>query len=150
MPNEDPTVAFDSAWQRFQDQGGEELDPRDTMALSGTMAFQVAMNAPTRFAGVLSLCGPFPRRNRPFACLNRSRRVPAFLAVGRDSREYPVADACEDLRLLHTAGLQVALGQYPCGQELTPDMLANVDRWIMRQITPGADTEPTSGESWSC
>jgi len=39
------------------------------------------------------------------------------------------------LRLLHTAGIFVTLRQYPCGQEISPQMLADVDRWIIEQIT---------------
>lgn len=114
----------------------------------GTMAFQVAMSAPHRFAGVLSLCGAFPRGHRPFARLKSARRLPVFLSVGRDSREYPVYTACDDLRLFHTAGVHVALEQYPCGQQLTPEMLASVDRWIMRRINSDSDEGFESNEPW--
>ena len=48
-------------------------------------------------------------------------------------------DVCNDLRLLHTAGLSITLRLYPCGHELSPQMLADMDRWIIEQITsPGA------------
>ncbi len=43
--------------------------------------------------------------------------------------------ACEDLRLFHTAGITVALRQYPCGHQLTQQMLRDVDRWIIEQIS---------------
>ena len=43
------------------------------------------------------------------------------------------------LRLFHAAGLSIVLRQYPCGQELTEQMLRDVDRWIIEQITAGAD-----------
>jgi len=101
----------------------------------GTMAFRVAMNHPSRFAGVLSLCGAFPLGHRPFVQLLEARRLPVFLAVGRDSEEYSPNRACEDLRLFHTAGISVALRQYPCGQQAIPQMLRDVDRWIMEQIS---------------
>jgi hypothetical protein len=56
---------------------------------------------------------------------------------------------CEDLRLLHTAGLSVTLRQYPCGHELAPQMLADANRWIMEQINPPpAPTVPSDAE-WS-
>jgi phospholipase/carboxylesterase len=100
----------------------------------GTMAFRIAMNNPDRFAGVLSLCGPFPNGRAPLGNIAKARDLPVFLAVGRNSSHYSPDDACENLRLLHSAGVSVALGQYPCGQELTPQMLADLDRWIIEQI----------------
>jgi phospholipase/carboxylesterase len=112
----------------------------------GTMAFRVAMSHPGRFAGVLSICGAFPTGHAPFGRLIQARHLPVFLAVGRDSRQFPPTEACENLRLLHAAGISVMLRQYPCGQELTEPMLRDVDRWIMEQITqaasPHAESEP--------
>jgi phospholipase/carboxylesterase len=104
----------------------------------GTMALRVAMSDPSRFAGALSVCGGFPHGHTPFHRLTDARRLPVFLAVGRDSREYPPDTACEDLRLLHAAGMSIILRQYPCGQELTEQMLRDVDRWIMEQIALSA------------
>ena len=101
----------------------------------GTMAMRIAMSHPARFAGVLSLCGAFPTGRTPFCNLVAARRLGIFLATGRGSVEYPAAQVCEDLRLLHTAGLSITLRQYPCGHELMPQMLADVDRWIIEQIT---------------
>ena len=107
----------------------------------GTMAFRLAMLHPERFAGVLSLGGAFPSRQAPLARLNKARRLPIFLATGRDSETYPTNRVCDDLRLFHAAGFQVALRQYPCGQEIALAMLSDMDRWIMEQIT-GAVTSP--------
>lgn len=104
----------------------------------GTMAFRVALNCPTLFAGVISLCGEFPSGQTPFGRLTESRQLPVLLAVGRDSHVYPPAKACDDLRLLHAAGMSIILRQYPCGQELTEPMLRDVDRWIIEQITAQA------------
>jgi phospholipase/carboxylesterase len=101
----------------------------------GTMAFRVAMTLPNIFAGVLSICGEFPHGHMPLGRLAESRQLPVFLAVGRDSHVYPPARACEDLRLLHAAGMSIVLRQYPFGQELSEQMLRDVDRWIIEQIT---------------
>ncbi|MHC4400132.1 MAG: alpha/beta hydrolase [Planctomycetota bacterium] len=105
----------------------------------GTMVFRVAMNHPRRFAGVLSICGAFPIGHTPFRCLSEARHLPVFLALGRDSKDYPPVRACENLRLFHTAGIPVTMRQYPCGQQLTHQMLRDVDRWIIEQITHPAD-----------
>jgi len=110
----------------------------------GTMAFRIAMNHPSRFAGVLSCCGPFPHGRTPFGNLAEARKLPVLLAVGRDSSEYPPDEVCENLRLFHTAGLSVTLRQYPTGHELSPQMLADVDRWIIEQMTSGGHCDGRS------
>ena len=110
------------------------------------MAFRVAMNHPDRFAGVLSLCGSFPSGSAPFGNLLEARRLPLFLAVGRDSREYPPEEVCRNLRLFHSAGLSVTLRQYPCGHQLSPQMLIDLNRWMMEQVAP-AETAGSQSES---
>ncbi len=105
----------------------------------GTMAFRVAMSHPSWFAGVLSVGGAFPRGDTPFGQWTLARRLSVFLAVGRDSQEYPPAQACDDLRLFHAAGISVTLRQYPCGHQLSPHMLGDMDRWIIEQIIAPVD-----------
>jgi len=112
----------------------------------GTMAFRVAMTCPSRFAGVLSFCGPFPSGQTPLGHLAEARKLPIFLAAGRDSQEYPAAEVCANLRLFHTAGLSTTLRQYPFGHELGPQMLADMDRWIIEQVT--ASKMPAEDEDW--
>lgn len=101
----------------------------------GTMAFRLAMDHPDRFAGVLSLGGAFPTGQAALRRLVDARRVPIFLACGRDSRRYASPTVCRDLKLFHSAGMDVALRQYPCGDEIAPAMLADMDRWMMEQVT---------------
>jgi len=101
----------------------------------GTMAFRLAMNHPYKFAGVLSLGGCLPTGGAPLSRLIEARQVSIFLASGRRSTVYGEKQVCNDLRLLHTAGMSVTLRLYPCGHELSPQMLSDVDRWIIEQIT---------------
>jgi phospholipase/carboxylesterase len=100
----------------------------------GTMAVRLAWNDPTRFAGVVSLNGPLPCSLQPLRQINELRQVPCLLAMSRDSRLYPQSRVCSDLRLLHSAGCTVALRQYPGSDELTHDMLSDMDRWIMELV----------------
>jgi len=102
----------------------------------GTMAFRLAMNHAERFAGVISVCGAFPSGGKPFSNLMAARRLGVFLITGRGSAEYPAEAVCDNLRLFHSAGLSLTLRQYPCGHELTPQMLADIDRWIIEQLAP--------------
>lgn len=101
----------------------------------GVMALRVAMRHPRAFAGAASLCGPFPRGSAPLARLNDVRALPLLLLYGNESRRYPLDALCRDLELFHTAGLQAALRQYPCGDELTTVMLRDLDAWIMEHVT---------------
>ena len=114
------------------------------------MAFRLAMSYPRRFAGVLSIGGGFPRGQNPLGQWNEARRLGVFVAVGRDSLEYPPAQACDDLRLFHAAGLSVTLRQYPCGHELSPQILRDVDRWIIEQITSPSDPAVRADRHSSC
>jgi phospholipase/carboxylesterase len=113
----------------------------------GTMAFRLAADYPHCFAGVVSLGGRFPVERTPLGNLNRLRQLPIFLAVEHDSRLYPPRLACDDLRLFHAAGLSVTLRQY--GRAVAPNMLADVDRWIMEQISPGGSSTVAWCREWS-
>jgi phospholipase/carboxylesterase len=101
----------------------------------GTMALRISLQHPTAFAGGLSLGGPFPHGLAPLAQLRRARRLPLFIAQGRDSEQYPAGRTCEELRLFHAAAMHVTLRQYPCGDELTTQMLSDMNAWIMEQVT---------------
>jgi phospholipase/carboxylesterase len=115
----------------------------------GTMAFRIALDQPQHFAGVLSLGGRFPIGRTPFGNFASARKLPVFLACGRDSCEYQSEEVCKNLRLMHTAGMSITLRQYPCGHELTPQMLSDVDRWIIEQVTDASQTAQPAENEWS-
>ena len=100
----------------------------------GTMAFRVAMSMPEMFGGVLSLGGSFPSGEAPLGRLNDVRRLPLFIAVGRENGHYPESAVCTDLRLFHAAGMAVTVRQYPGKDQLNDLMLADIDRWVMDTI----------------
>jgi len=101
----------------------------------GTLAFRVAMNHPYKFAGVISLGGSLPTGGAPLSRLPEARQLAIFLAVGRRSKVFGEAQVCDNLRLLHTAGMSITLRLYGCGHEISTQMLADVDAWIIEQIT---------------
>ncbi len=109
----------------------------------GTMAFRVGLNHPHRFAGVFSIGGPFPSGLTPLVNVSQARHLPLLIAQGRSAEKYPLARICRELRLLHSAGFMVNLRQYPCGDELTTQMLHDLDAWVMDQIAgvPANDGE---------
>jgi phospholipase/carboxylesterase len=107
----------------------------------GTMALRVALSAPQMFGGALSIGGAFPAGQSPLASLAQARKLPLFLAHCRDSQNYTVDQVCEELRLFHSAGLAVTVRQYPCGDELTTQMLHDADVWMMERVTGMVSSE---------
>lgn len=101
----------------------------------GSMALRIGMSAPSRFAGVASVGGPFPRDLHPMSNLIQARRLPILIAHGRDSKTYSMDRVCDELRLFHVAGMSLNLRQYPCGQELTTQMLSDLNVWMMQLVT---------------
>jgi phospholipase/carboxylesterase len=104
----------------------------------GTMALRLAWNDPGRFAGVVAINGALPTRWQPLRRVNEARQVPCLLAASRDNRAYPAEQMCSDLRLLHSAGCTVALRQYPGADDLTSNMLSDMNRWLMELVCGGA------------
>ena len=102
----------------------------------GTMALRLAFQHPRQFAGVISIGGALPRGQAPLSRIHEARHVPVFVACGRSGQRYATDEICDNLRLLHTAGISVTLRQYPCGDEVMPQMLSDMDRWVMEQILP--------------
>jgi len=108
----------------------------------GSMALRIGLANPESFAGVISIGGQLPRDHRPLADIERARDLPLCFSHCRDSQDYPVQAISEDLRLLHSAGMSVTVRQYPCGDELTTQMLSDLDTWMMEQLI-GATTGQT-------
>lgn len=113
----------------------------------GTMALRAALRSPEAYAGGASIGGCFPHGNAPLARLQAARASRLLMMHCRDSATYSVDRVCEELALFHAAGMSVTLRQYPCGDELTTQMLRDLDVWLMEQVTgiatPAPQPEPT-------
>jgi phospholipase/carboxylesterase len=96
-----------------------------------TLAYRLGLTFPERFAGVISLNGTLPPRGSLFLRLPEIRQLRAFIGHGISNRLIPLALARSDFRLLYTAGLDVRLHAYPTNHRLHPDMLRDINRWIM-------------------
>lgn len=117
----------------------------------GTLATRLALRNPEHFAGAISLGGAFPTGQSPLSMLTAARRLPLFIAHCRDSERYPIERLCEELKLFHTAGLGATIRQYPCGDEVTTQMLHDMDVWLMERVT-GCICEPAPApiaEEWN-
>ena len=114
-------------------------------ACGGTMALRLALAHPDVFAGAISLGGELPSRYAPLSRVLECRQLRLFLASARDSSNYPPDRVCADLRLIHSAGIAISLRQYPCADELTTNMLADMDRWIMEHVTSSEPASTSAG-----
>jgi phospholipase/carboxylesterase len=101
----------------------------------GTLALRLALRSPGHYAGAASIGGSFPQGHSPLARLSQARRSKLLILHCRDSLSYPVEQVCQELALFHAAGMSVTLRQYPCGDELTTQMLRDLDVWLMEQVT---------------
>ena len=130
---------IDAATQRFNISTGKIF--LAGFQTGGTMAMRVAMRNPERFAGVISIGGSFPVNLHPVFDPQRVRKMPILIGHGRDSRQYPIEQVCDDLRLFHSAGLKITLRQYPCADDLTTKMLSDMNGWVMEEVTGNSPTQ---------
>jgi phospholipase/carboxylesterase len=101
----------------------------------GTMAWRIALRYPQQFAGVVSICGPFPQNHQPLNNLGAARHLPLLWMYGQDSTQCSVEHICATLPLLHAARLGATIRQYPAKDELLTNMLGDMNHWLMEQVT---------------
>jgi len=107
-------------------------------AAGGTTALRLALMHADRFAGAASLGGPFPIGQTPLARLAEARNLPLFLAHGRGDEAFDGDALGEQMRLFHAAGMNATLRQYPGDSTLAPQMLSDMNRWLMDIVTGAA------------
>jgi phospholipase/carboxylesterase len=96
-----------------------------------TLAYRLGLMFPEKFAGVIALNGAMPRRGRPLLRLPELRQLRVLIGHGIANAVVPLALARADYRLLYLAGLDVQMHTYPATHRLHPDMLRDVNRWII-------------------
>jgi phospholipase/carboxylesterase len=96
-----------------------------------SLAYRLGLLFPEKLAGVISLNGAMPRRGGPLLRLPEVRQLRVFIGHGIANAIVPLPLARQDYRLLYTAGLPVEMHTYPANHRLHPDMLRDINRWIM-------------------
>ena len=112
----------------------------------GTMALRIGMLYPSLFAGIASIGGPFPIGLTPLTRIKQARHLQILLVQSRESTMYSEATVCDNLRLLHAAGMSLTLRQYPRGDELSDQMLGDIDEWIMAQVIGSNQTSDETSD----
>lgn len=105
----------------------------------GTMALRLAFQFPYRVAGVASLNGALPSSQTPLSRLLEAREIPVFWSHYRKSERFAEQSLCEGLSLLHTAGFQMTLRQYPTDDSGCQQVYSDLNHWLMEQVTGTAN-----------
>src|SRR5436305_4050735 len=100
-----------------------------------TLAYRLGLLFPEKFAGVISLNGTMPRRGGPLMRFPEVRGLRVFIGHGIANAYVPLSSARQDFSLLYTAGLSVQMNTYPANHRLHPDMLRDINRWIIEAIS---------------
>ena len=96
-----------------------------------TLAYRMGLLHPEKFGGVISLNGGMARRGGPLLRLPDIRELRVLIGHGIANSLVPLSHAQSDFRLLYTAGLDIRMHTYPTTHRLHPEMLRDVNRWIM-------------------
>lgn len=98
-----------------------------------TMALELLLAAPELFAGAVAVGGAIPNLE---AARNRFRELSrrnVLLSLGRDDRALDLKKFADAAQQLDRTGLQVETRLYDAIHELQPEMLRDIDRWLMSQ-----------------
>lgn len=99
-------------------------------------AYRLGLAMADVVAGVAALNGHLPRPNgSPLFRLNAVRNLRVFVGHGTNNPVIPVTEARRATRLLNTAGADVRFQSYATTHRTHPDMLRDVNRWIMEEVS---------------
>ena len=108
-----------------------------------TAAYRLGLAMAGNVAGVVALNGRMPKpAGRPLFRANAIRELRVFIGHGTNNPVVPIRTAREASRLLHSAGADVEFASYPTTHRVHPDMLRDVNRWIMETVNGDPDSLP--------
>ena len=103
-------------------------------------AYRAAFALGGRVAGVAALNGITPRSaGTPLFRLDQARRMRVLIAHGTENTRTPFAEAVRDHRLFYAVGADVRLHTYPTTHRVHPDMLRDLNRWVIGQVNAEHD-----------
>jgi len=101
----------------------------------GTAALRLATLYPEHFAGAASFGGEIPPGNRIFPSWQMTQPLSVLLGVDESAPDY----ACRMMELFYTAGVTADVREYPDTKSLTPEMLQDLNRWMMQIVCQPAE-----------
>src|SRR5215213_3011005 len=105
------------------------------VAEGAAVAYRMALQLPQRFAGVISINGTLPRpAEGPLFRDDQVKDLRVLIAHGAANEVVPLELARRDFLALYGAGADVLLSTYPCTHPVHPNMLRDVNRWVIRNV----------------
>jgi len=101
----------------------------------GTAALRLATLFPEHFAGAASFGGEIPPGNRIFPSWHMTQPLSILLGVDESVPDH----ACRIMELFYTAGVVTTMQEYPDTTTLTPEMLQDLNRWMMQIVCQPAE-----------
>lgn len=98
-----------------------------------TMALELLLAAPELFAGAVALGGSIPNLQNSRNRFRELSRCKVLLSLGRRDRTVDPQQFARKAQQLDRIGLQVETRVYDARHELQPEMLRDIDRWLMTQ-----------------
>lgn len=96
-----------------------------------TCALRLFLSRPEWFAGAIALGASFSGSPVSLARFRDLTGKRVLIGGGARSASAPVSEMVRTGRLLHSAGLEVTTRTYDAGHELTAEMLAHLNRWVI-------------------
>lgn len=96
-----------------------------------TLAYRLGLSHPEKFGGIMSLNGSLPRGGAPFFRYPELRQLRVLIGHGIANSCVPLGAARADFKLLYSAGVYVKMHTYSTTHRIHPNMLRDIDRWIM-------------------
>lgn len=101
----------------------------------GFLAYQIALRAPQRFAGLMALSSWLPAEvAQSIPAQPAHRQLPALVVHGSEDPMVPVARAYASRDALLALGVPTVFREYPMGHEICPEALREIARWLEERV----------------
>jgi len=99
------------------------------------VAYRLGLSMPDRIGGIIAINGAIPKAdNSPLFRLPEVRSLRVLIGHGIHNETASIEGARRDFRLLYSAGVDVKMMSYPCGHQVHPAMLRDVNRWVIYRL----------------
>jgi phospholipase/carboxylesterase len=113
-----------------------------------SIAIRLGMAMAQEIAGLVILNGKVSAmERRSFFRRKAFQGLPVFIGHGTMNPVAPYTSARNAYPLLNSVGAEVRLESYATTHRIHPDMLRDVNRWIMGAVTTEPDSLPLSTQS---
>ena len=115
-----------------------------------SVAYRLALRMPEKLAGLISINGTLPRpAEGPLFPRDDLNHLRVLIAHGAANEVVPLELARRDFLALYGAGVDVTLNTYPATHTVHPNMLRDINHWLIRYVNQDAcwdDEDDDAGE----